>query len=194
MKKIISLILLVVLMLSVCACTKPSNEIAIQNGEENSVSDNENVSNPSDDLSNSSDNTTLDDALTDDDTPVSNTIDTTDDTNTSDGGNSNTPSNPDTNTPSNDGEQSGDSSLGEDSQAGDESSSGEDAVVEKDPNFDPSKYTYSQYQNMTGAEQEEFFNNFESINAFFDWLNAAKEKEQQESPDKIIGSDGEIAV
>lgn len=53
-------------------------------------------------------------------------------------------------------------------------------------------YTYEEYTAMSGEEQQEFFNSFDSPADFFEWYNAAK-AEYEASQEKIeIGDDGSI--
>ena len=45
---------------------------------------------------------------------------------------------------------------------------------------------------MSGAEQQEYMMSFSSIEAFFEWFNAAKAKYDAEHPSIEIGGDGSI--
>ncbi len=57
----------------------------------------------------------------------------------------------------------------------------------------PSKeITYEEYMAMSGAEQQEYMMSFSSIEAFFEWFNAAKAKYDAEHPSIEIGGDGSI--
>ena len=51
--------------------------------------------------------------------------------------------------------------------------------------------TYAEYIALSGAEQQEYFNQFADIDAFFAWLNAAKAEWEngQGGSDIIIGGD-----
>ena len=51
--------------------------------------------------------------------------------------------------------------------------------------------TYEEYIAMSGTEQQKYLESFESIEAFFEWYNAAKEKYDKENPSIEIG-DGSI--
>ncbi|MBR3962989.1 MAG: hypothetical protein IKK14_05630 [Oscillospiraceae bacterium] len=51
--------------------------------------------------------------------------------------------------------------------------------------------TYEEYMAMDGYEQEKYMKSFESIDAFFNWFNAAKDKYEEENPSIEIG-DGPI--
>lgn len=46
---------------------------------------------------------------------------------------------------------------------------------------------YQRYHNMTGEEQQAFIDNFESIEAFFEWYNAAKAEHEKMNPSTEIG-------
>lgn len=50
---------------------------------------------------------------------------------------------------------------------------------------------YKTFQAMTGAEQRAFQDSFESLDAFFEWYNAAKETYEKENPPIDVG-DGVI--
>lgn len=50
---------------------------------------------------------------------------------------------------------------------------------------------YKTFQAMTGAEQRAFQDTFESLDAFFEWYNAAKETYEKENPPIDVG-DGVI--
>lgn len=51
---------------------------------------------------------------------------------------------------------------------------------------------YQRYLNMSGAEQQAFIQEFDSIPAFFEWLNAAKDAYETLNPDIEIGEDGKV--
>ena len=53
-------------------------------------------------------------------------------------------------------------------------------------------YTYEEYNAMSGGEQQEFFNSFETPEAFFTWLTEAKAKYEEEQDYIEIGGDGNI--
>ena len=52
----------------------------------------------------------------------------------------------------------------------------------------PWNLTYEEYQNMSAGEQQAQMESFGSIQDFFTWYNAAKEKYEKENPDIEIGS------
>lgn len=56
---------------------------------------------------------------------------------------------------------------------------------------DDGEVTYEEYIAMSGAEQQKYLESFDSIEAFFAWYNAAKEKYDKENPSIEIG-DGSI--
>lgn len=56
----------------------------------------------------------------------------------------------------------------------------------------PEPLAYDEYMTMSSAEQEAYFNSFPSVEAFFAWFNAAKEKYQAEHPGIEIGPGGMI--
>lgn len=45
---------------------------------------------------------------------------------------------------------------------------------------------------MSGEEQQEFFESFDSVEAFFEWYNEAKAKYEAEHPSIEIGGDGKV--
>lgn len=51
---------------------------------------------------------------------------------------------------------------------------------------------YQRYLNMSGAEQQAFIREFDSVPAFFEWLNAAKDAYETLNPDIEIGEDGKV--
>lgn len=53
---------------------------------------------------------------------------------------------------------------------------------------------YEQYMNMSGEEQEEFFNSFENEKDFFDWFNAAKAEYEKAHPPVIIDGSTNIEI
>ena len=54
---------------------------------------------------------------------------------------------------------------------------------DKEEIADPQSMTYEKFQSLSPSEQQAFMNSFESIDAFFVWYNAAKEKYEAENPD-----------
>ena len=57
---------------------------------------------------------------------------------------------------------------------------------------DPEKMDYQTFQSLTGAEQRAFQESFESLDAFFEWYNAAKEAYDKENPSIEIGDSGVV--
>ena len=57
----------------------------------------------------------------------------------------------------------------------------------------PWDVTYQEYQNMSAAEQRAQMEAFGSMDQFFDWYNAAKEKHETENPDIEVGG-GEVVI
>lgn len=53
------------------------------------------------------------------------------------------------------------------------------------------KYTYKEYVKLTHAQQEAYMKSFESIEAFFDWYEKAKEEYEKNNPPIDVG-DGNI--
>jgi hypothetical protein len=51
--------------------------------------------------------------------------------------------------------------------------------------------TYEEYWAMSGKEQAEYYNSFDSAEDFFEWYNAAKAKYDADHPDIDVG-DGEL--
>lgn len=47
---------------------------------------------------------------------------------------------------------------------------------------------YEQYENMSAAQQREFMESFDSVDAFFDWYNKAKDEHDAQHPDIEIGN------
>ena len=57
----------------------------------------------------------------------------------------------------------------------------------------PEECTYEQYMNMTGDQQEQFFNQFKGdFAAFFAWLEKAKAESDANSNDIVVGPDTTI--
>lgn len=52
---------------------------------------------------------------------------------------------------------------------------------------------YAAWLNMSGEQQQEFMNSFDSIEAFFAWLNAAKAEYEAQNPGIDVG-DGNIDI
>lgn len=52
--------------------------------------------------------------------------------------------------------------------------------------------TYEEYIALDGTAQKEYMESFSDVAAFFDWLNAAKEKYEKENPSIEIGGDETI--
>ena len=50
-----------------------------------------------------------------------------------------------------------------------------------------SRSEYEEFQNMSPSQQQEHMNSFESIDAFFNWYNAAREEHDKMYPDIEIG-------
>lgn len=62
------------------------------------------------------------------------------------------------------------------------------------PETEPEEIPYEVYLAMTAQEQEDYFNRFSSVESFFIWYNAAKEKYLEENPDIEIGPGGSIPI
>lgn len=199
MRKIGLFLTIIVMLLSICACSKNGNDTGFLNGENgkadapigsgirpgddsNSDDKNEPVNNTvSGDKTESENNSVVDDKTeSGEKNEADDKIETGDKTE------------PDDKTETGSNNETGDKEQTGDKTETDKNESGE--PVNPDPNFDPTKYTYQDYLDMTGKEQEAFFDKFESTEAFFDWLNAAKEKADKENPDKEVGADGSIVV
>lgn len=58
---------------------------------------------------------------------------------------------------------------------------------------DPEDVDYREFMDMTPAEQQAFMESFESIEAFFEWYEAAKEKYEKENPPIDVG-DGNVTL
>lgn len=56
-----------------------------------------------------------------------------------------------------------------------------------DSDVEPGNMSYEQYQAMSAGEQHAYMDSFGSIDAFFDWYNAAKEKYESEHPPIEVG-------
>ncbi len=67
-----------------------------------------------------------------------------------------------------------------------------DEVPETEVPTVPEPLAYDEYMVLSADEQEAYFNSFPSVEAFFVWFNAAKEKYQAEHPGIEIGPDGII--
>jgi len=52
--------------------------------------------------------------------------------------------------------------------------------------------SYEQYNAMTGAQQQAFFESFSNVEAFFEWYNAAKQEYDEANKDIVIGGDATI--
>lgn len=59
---------------------------------------------------------------------------------------------------------------------------------------EPDPMEYDAYLNMSASEQEAYFLSFSSIEAFFEWYNAAKQKYQEENPGVEIGPGGFLPI
>lgn len=70
------------------------------------------------------------------------------------------------------------------------SASGGDPAPAPDPGS--GEVTWEDYNAMTDAEREAFFDSFKSPEAFMEWLTAAKEKYDREHPVIEVGPDGSI--
>lgn len=64
---------------------------------------------------------------------------------------------------------------------------GKDSEDESKPATDSTDY--ETYNAMSGEQQKAFMETFESVEAFFDWYNAAKEEYDAQHPDVEIGDD-----
>lgn len=76
-------------------------------------------------------------------------------------------------------------------QATEETKQPEETVQPTEPNNDVPVAVVSDYQryhNMSGEEQQAFIDGFESIEAFFEWYNAAKAEHERLNPGTEIGS------
>lgn len=58
---------------------------------------------------------------------------------------------------------------------------------------DPEDVDYREFMDMTPAEQQAFMESFESIEAFFEWYEAAKAKYEEENPPIDVG-DGNVTL
>lgn len=59
---------------------------------------------------------------------------------------------------------------------------------------EPEPLTYEEYGALSSQEQEAYFLSFSSIEAFFEWYNAAKQKYQEENPGVEIGPGGFLPI
>ena len=46
----------------------------------------------------------------------------------------------------------------------------------------PARISYEEYMNMTGKEQEEYYNQFPNVESFFEWYNNAKAEYEASRP------------
>ena len=72
-----------------------------------------------------------------------------------------------------------------------EPTEGEEEVTEPTESGNSGITSYEAYLNMTGDQQRAFMESFDSIEAFFVWLNAAKAEYEAQNPGADIG-DGSI--
>lgn len=56
------------------------------------------------------------------------------------------------------------------------------------------KTEYEKYMEMSGAEQKAYMETFDSIDAFFNWLQNAKTEHEAAHPSIEIGADGKIDI
>lgn len=61
-----------------------------------------------------------------------------------------------------------------------------------DPTEEDKPMDYLTFQSMSGAEQRAFQESFESLDAFFEWYNDAKEAYDKENPPIEVGGNGVI--
>jgi predicted negative regulator of RcsB-dependent stress response len=93
------------------------------------------------------------------------------------------------------GESRNESVQGTSQTASDESKGADVAPSDSDNATDTkedfAKLTYEEYNALSGAEQELYFNKFDSLEAFFEWYNAAKKEydDKENSSDIIIGGE-----
>lgn len=64
--------------------------------------------------------------------------------------------------------------------------------VTEPPKNPAQELTYQQFKDLPPAQQQEYQESFESIDAFFEWYNAAKEAYDKENPPILIGPDGVV--
>jgi hypothetical protein len=76
----------------------------------------------------------------------------------------------------------------------DESSTSSLPSVTDAPETEPEGITYDEYYAMSSQEQEAYFKSFPSVESFFAWYNAAKEKYLEENPGIEIGPGGSIPI
>ena len=67
-------------------------------------------------------------------------------------------------------------------------------ITNKDDGIDPDdgKITYEEYWSWTAEEREEYFNSFESADAFFAWYNQMNEEYNNKQDAPVIDENGEI--
>ena len=53
---------------------------------------------------------------------------------------------------------------------------------------------YATFKAMSAAEQRAFQESFSSLDAFFEWYNAAKEAYDKENPPIEVGGDGVVTL
>ena len=59
----------------------------------------------------------------------------------------------------------------------------------------PARISYEEYMNMTGKEQEEYYNQFPNVESFFEWYNNAKAEYEASRPnDGEGGPDIEVGL
>ena len=56
----------------------------------------------------------------------------------------------------------------------------------------PGELTYEQFRDLTPSQQQAYQETFESIEAFFEWYNAAKDAYDEANPPILIGPDGVV--
>lgn len=59
---------------------------------------------------------------------------------------------------------------------------------------DPAPMTYEAFMALSGKEQQAYQESFTSIQAFFDWYNAAKETYEKENPPIYVGGNGTVTM
>ena len=86
--------------------------------------------------------------------------------------------------------QSSSESYVTDEAPSEDSDLGDDSETEKEFK----KLSYEEYNALSGKEQELYFNQFEDLNSFFEWYNAAKKEYEDKvhSSDIIIGDGGSM--
>lgn len=74
--------------------------------------------------------------------------------------------------------------------SGEETLETADATEESAPSRPSTLLSYEEYNALSGEEQQEYFNRFSSVEAFFEWYNEAKAKyEEEQGRVEITGSD-----